>query len=105
MSSVQDRVNSIIDKNRVAIFSETQCPNSKAVKKSLSDAGVQFHAEDIDRWDPSDKQEALNYLQRLTGEHTVPRVFVGGRSIGGNKEFQNEFVHGGRLSELRASGG
>ena len=103
MTSIQERVNSVIDQNKVAIFSETQCPNSRAVKKSLSDAGIAFHAEDIDRWDPSDKKDALHYLEQLTGAHTVPRVFVDGRSVGGNKEFHDVFVHGGRMSELRGA--
>lgn len=101
MDSVKNLVNTIIDEHKVAVFSETHCASCIALKKTLSDSGVQYYAEELDHWDPSDRHAALEYLQEITGERTVPRVFVEGRPVGGNREFQNEFVQGGRLSELR----
>jgi len=101
MASVKELVNRIIDEHRVAVFSETHCASCIALKKTLVGAGIQYHSEELDRWDPVDKQSALEYLEHITGERTVPRVFVDGRPVGGNREFQNEFVQGGRLSELR----
>ena len=103
MASVKELIYRVIDENKVAVFSETHCASCVALKKTLADAGIPFHAEELDKWDPADKQAALEYLREMTGERTVPRVFVEGRAVGGNREFQNEFVQGGRLSELRGA--
>jgi glutaredoxin 3 len=103
MTSIRELVNQIIDQHRIAVFSETHCASCIALKKTLVGAGIQYYAEELDKWDPIDKHAALDYLEHITGERTVPRVFVDGRAVGGNREFQNEYVQGARLSELRGA--
>lgn len=103
MGSVQQRVDSAINQEGFVLFGATHCPNSAAVRKALSDTQIPFQVHEIDQWGLKEKEEAQNYLEELTGERTTPRVFLDGRCIGGNKEFQRDFVHSGRLSELRGA--
>lgn len=101
MVSIEDRVGSAISHPGFVVFSSTHCPNSAAVKKSLTDAQIPFQVHEIDQWGMKEKEDAQNYLEELTGERTTPRVYKDGCCIGGNKEFQRDFVHSGRLSDLR----
>lgn len=101
--SVKQRVDSALQQGNVVVFTFSNCPNCIATKKTLSDSEVQFHDVVLDKWDPSDKEAALDYLETLSGARTVPRVFIGGKCIGGNHEFQQQFVKGGRLNELRGA--
>jgi len=58
---------------------------------------------DLDKWNQNDQQETLNYLQEITGTLTVPRIFVNGHLVGGKKEFDDQFLRGGKLTELRGA--
>ena len=43
---------------------------------------------------PSEMQELQSWFLETTGEHTVPRIYMGGNCIGGNNQLQ----------QLKASG-
>ena len=99
MSSVTQRIDSIIRSNRIAAFTKSFCPHSAAAKASLSAAGVKFHAEDIDKWDEKDMAAAQDHFLATTGARTVPRIFIDGKCVGGNSDFQTSFVQTGKLKE------
>lgn len=76
------RVRNLIDTHAIMIFSKSYCPFCKKVKKLFGEElNVPYHAIELDH-DPhgSDIQD---HLKELTGQKTVPNVFVNGQHIGG----------------------
>jgi glutaredoxin 3 len=52
--------------------------------------------------DVSGDRESRRWLAQVTGQSTVPQIFVHGRPIGGYEEL-SELVESGQLAELLAS--
>ncbi|PIA32000.1 hypothetical protein AQUCO_04700109v1, partial [Aquilegia coerulea] len=52
-----------------------------SVKKLFSDLGVTYKAIELDR--ESDGSEVQSALAELSGQRTVPNVFIGGKHVGG----------------------
>jgi len=66
------------------VFSKTYCPFCTKAKKALSEINVTFEVMELDtRKDCATIQDALG---KMTGARSVPRVFVGGKFIGGGDE-------------------
>ncbi|KAK9090379.1 hypothetical protein Sjap_023556 [Stephania japonica] len=71
----------IISSAPVVVFSKSYCPYCTDVKNLFSRLHVQYKAIELDtESDGSDIQKAL---AELTGQRTVPNVFIGGKHIGG----------------------
>ena len=100
MSTVVERIASAIKGNRVAVFAKTYCPHCNATKSALKSAGVKAHWEDLDLWAPADMNAAQDHFQQITGARSVPRVFIDGKCIGGNSDFQTLYVQTGKIKEL-----
>jgi len=64
------------------IFSKSYCPYCQRTKQLFEDTGKPFKVLELDL-DPigSEYQAAL---QQLTGQRTVPNVFIAGKHIGGH---------------------
>ncbi|KAI5804467.1 putative glutaredoxin Grx1 [Geopyxis carbonaria] len=80
------KVQKIIDENPVAVFSKSYCPYCTATKKTLSDLGAKFYVLELDQCD--DGSEIQDALAELTGQRTVPNVFIDHKHIGGNSDLQ-----------------
>ncbi len=100
MSTVIERISNIIKSNRVAVFAKSYCPHCNATRASLTSAGVKFHAEDLDKWSAADMNAAQDWFAQTTGARTVPRVYIEGKCIGGNSDFQSVYVQSGKIKEL-----
>jgi glutaredoxin 3 len=85
MSSA-DFVKQEIAANDVVVFSKSYCPYCKKTKELFNDLKVDatiFELNEMD--DGADIQDAL---LDLTGQRTVPNVFIKGEHIGGNDACQ-----------------
>ncbi|KAL5725081.1 Glutaredoxin-C2 [Ranunculus cassubicifolius] len=71
----------IIASESVVVFSKSYCPFCVKVKKLLSELGASFKAIELDQ--ESDGVDIQSALQQLTGQRTVPNVFISGKHIGG----------------------
>uniref|UniRef100_A0A673T479 Glutaredoxin-2, mitochondrial n=1 Tax=Suricata suricatta TaxID=37032 RepID=A0A673T479_SURSU len=70
-----------ISENCVVIFSKTSCAYCTMAKKLFRDMNVNYKAVELDMLEyGSQFQDAL---YKMTGERTVPRIFVNGTFIGG----------------------
>lgn len=88
MPSAQEFVDAKVKDGKVVVFSKTWCPYCKKVKDTLNKV-VKKDCLDIIELDKVDDSEAiLEYLKKITGARSVPRVFIGGKSIGGNDDTQ-----------------
>ena len=85
--SVSDHIEQLIHKYPVMIFSKSYCPYSKRAKSIFSKyrLGSNYFVLELDQL-PSKSIEYQNELGKLTGATTVPRVFIGGKFIGGGDD-------------------
>ncbi|XAR61020.1 Thioredoxin-disulfide reductase [Bertholletia excelsa] len=81
-SRLEESVKKTISKNPVVVYSKTWCSYSSEVKSLFKRLGVQPLVFELDQMGPQGPQ-LQKVLERLTGQHTVPNVFVGGKHIGG----------------------
>ncbi|KAI1869932.1 hypothetical protein JX265_003238 [Neoarthrinium moseri] len=97
MSAAKELAQKYIDENAVAVFEKTWCPycqETKATLKALK-ANVEFIQLDK-RDDGSAIQDAL---VEISGQRSVPNIFINKKHIGGNSDLQ-ETRHKGKLDDL-----
>jgi glutaredoxin 3 len=82
--SQDDFAKSEINANDVVVFSKTYCPYCTATKELFSSLGVKYAVHELDKME--DGAELQNALFRITGQRSVPNVFVKGSHMGGNDE-------------------
>ena len=81
MSTAAEIAKQAIDSNAIMVFSKTYCPYCSRAKSALSDLNLKFEVYELDvRPDGDAIQKAL---ADLTGQRTVPNVFVRGNHVGG----------------------
>jgi glutaredoxin 3 len=93
-----DEIKKLVDTNKVVIFSKTYCSYCSATKDLFKRMNVEgVLVIELDR-DPRG-QEIQQELQRMTGQRTVPNVFVNGTHLGGNSDVQSA-AKTGKLQEM-----
>ncbi|KAL8722470.1 MAG: hypothetical protein Q9181_007482 [Wetmoreana brouardii] len=86
MSAAKTKAQSIIDENAVAVFSKSYCPYCRASKTLLSELGAKFFVIEMDQVDDgADLQDAL---EEISGQRTVPNIYIQQKHIGGNSDLQ-----------------
>ncbi|PKI76824.1 hypothetical protein CRG98_002810 [Punica granatum] len=81
-SRLEDTVKKTLSENPVVVYSKTWCSYSSEVKALFKRLGVDPLVIELDELGPQGPQ-LQKLLERLTGQHTVPNVFIGGKHIGG----------------------
>lgn len=83
-SKYHEDIQKLIKENLVVVFSKTYCPYCANTKKLFAQLNVSPKIIELDGIeDGSNIQRAL---LDLTGQRTVPNVFVRGNHIGGNDD-------------------
>jgi glutaredoxin 3 len=81
-----DSINNTIKQNKVTVFSKSYCPYCNQTKDLLNKLGQEYYVEELDKqFNGSTIQKGL---QELTGQRTVPNIFINGLHIGGNSDLQ-----------------
>ncbi|ETM34213.1 glutaredoxin, variant [Phytophthora nicotianae] len=70
-----------IAKEKVLVFSKTHCPYCARVKGTLDVLDAKYEVVELDTRD--DGAEIQSLLLDITGQRTVPNVFINGKHIGG----------------------
>lgn len=83
MISVADRIQSVIDRNRILIFMKgnramPMCGFSAAVIQVFERLGVPYETVDV-----LEDPEIREGVKRFSNWPTIPQVYVGGKFIGG----------------------
>lgn len=89
-------------KHKVVVWSKTYCPYCAATKQVLQSMNI---GDDmvIHEIDTHPQGRLLQeQLRQLTGQRTVPNVFINNQHIGGNDKVQ-ELSASGKLDALQAS--
>ncbi|KAK9695068.1 Glutaredoxin [Basidiobolus ranarum] len=99
MPSTQELIKKYIQDNVVMVFSKSFCPYCDEAKGVLSQVYPDFTAIELDQLpDGGDIQDAL---QSLSGQRTVPNIYIKGKHVGGCDDLLSA-QKSGKLKELLA---
>jgi glutaredoxin 3 len=80
------QVEDLIKTKKVFVASKTYCPYCSATKRLLEDIYPEAYILELDTFEDGDAIQ--NALLKITGQRTVPNVFINGKHIGGNSTLQ-----------------
>eukprot|EP00956_Cyclotella_meneghiniana_P045207 scaffold358642_cov66-Cyclotella_meneghiniana.AAC.1 len=86
-----------IASNDVVIFSKTYCPFCTSTKSLFSGMNIPAKIIELDTMDNGSEVQAA--LLDISGQRTVPNVFIKGKHLGGNDDSQAA-ARSGKLKEL-----
>jgi len=86
MSAAKTKAQGIIDSNPVAVFSKSWCPYCRATKELLGELGAKYYSIELDQVDDGSAIQAA--LAEMTGQTSVPNIFIKQKHIGGNSDLQ-----------------
>ncbi|XVF72136.1 hypothetical protein PTKIN_Ptkin12aG0096000 [Pterospermum kingtungense] len=75
-SRLEESVKKTVVENPVVVYSKSWCSYSSEVKSLFKKLGVEPLVIELDELGPQGPQ-LQKVLERLTGQHTVPNVFIG----------------------------
>ncbi|EOA15635.1 hypothetical protein CARUB_v10005878mg [Capsella rubella] len=81
-SRMEENIKKTVTENTVVVYSKSWCSYCTEVKILFKRLGVQPLVIELDELGAQGPQ-LQKVLERLTGQHTVPNVFVGGKHVGG----------------------
>merc|ERR1711976_1057609 len=88
-NNMKDFINGEISANTVVVFSKTYCPYCMATKKLFSNpefSGINVVTHELDKRPDGSAIQAT--LLDMSGQRTVPSVWIGGQFLGGNSDTQ-----------------
>mmetsp|Transcript_13123 Transcript_13123/g.24932 ORF Transcript_13123/g.24932 Transcript_13123/m.24932 type:complete len:106 (-) Transcript_13123:615-932(-) len=75
------KVEQIVAASPLVVFSKTTCGYCSRAKSLLNSLNAKFDAVDLDKIDSGSQMQKA--LAEITGQRTVPNIFMKGNSIGG----------------------
>ncbi|KAJ4014068.1 Glutaredoxin [Fusarium irregulare] len=97
MSQASTKVQQLIDNNSVVVFSKSYCPYCKQTKNTLDELNTEYELLELDQ--VSDGSALQDALEKISGQRTVPNVYIKQQHIGGNSDVQS-LKSGGKLKSL-----
>ena len=89
MSAIKTEIDDLIKNKKVVVISKSYCPYCKKAKQVLAKYNIPSECIEIREIDSDPNcEEIQNYMKKITGARSVPRVFIGGKCIGGGDETQ-----------------
>ncbi|KAL6863479.1 Glutaredoxin [Amphichorda felina] len=102
MADATTKVQQYIEGSPVVVFSKSYCPYCASTKSLLKGLGVKPTVLELDQIEGgSSMQDAL---QEISGQRTVPNIYIGQKHIGGNSEIQG-LSKSGQLEGLLKNAG
>jgi len=96
-----EEIQQIVKSKQVAIFSKTWCGYCSRAKRTIDSYGVSMEVKELDKL--PDENEWQQALQEMTGQRTVPSVWIGGKFVGGSDELER-LHRDGRLKLMLEEG-
>lgn len=86
MDAAQQKAQKLIDENAVMVFSKSYCPYCNNTKRILDGLNAKFKAVELNQEADGDEIQAA--LAKISGQRTVPNIFIGQKHIGGNSDLE-----------------
>lgn len=96
---IEEEIKVTIAATKVVVYSKSWCPFCQKTKALFDGLGVPYTAVELDERD--DGAEVQEALLGITGQRTVPNVFVGGKHLGGNDDTQRAAKSGALQDMLK----
>jgi glutaredoxin 3 len=96
---VSQLINKLIQENSVFVFSKTYCGYCSRVKSLLTKYNINFKAIELDQENNGD--EIQKELIKMTGQRTVPSVFIAGKHMGGSDDMSSKERDGSLFTILK----
>mmetsp|Transcript_34147 Transcript_34147/g.74350 ORF Transcript_34147/g.74350 Transcript_34147/m.74350 type:complete len:138 (+) Transcript_34147:25-438(+) len=105
-SAIAERANSLVQEHGCIVFSKSTCPFCSMAKQVLlADLQAKCHIVDMDNaYSGADMAEMQDHFLATTGARSVPRVFIGGKCVGGGSDVQELHARGELKSMLEKAG-
>eukprot|EP00698_Gefionella_okellyi_P005083 TRINITY_DN14670_c0_g1_i1.p1 TRINITY_DN14670_c0_g1~~TRINITY_DN14670_c0_g1_i1.p1 ORF type:complete len:131 (-),score=29.98 TRINITY_DN14670_c0_g1_i1:60-452(-) len=81
LADLKADVQEVVNNNAVVVYSKSYCPYCKRTKALFQQLGVNAVVTELDL--APNGIEIQQTLLEITGQRTVPNVFIGGKHIGG----------------------
>lgn len=91
-----------VSKYPAVVFTLRNCSYCTNAMKALDSVGIKYEA--ILLSDRPDKEEVRDWFKEVSGKRSIPRVFVGGKCIGGGSDAE-EMAASGELRTLAEAAG
>merc|ERR1712025_477191 len=88
----------LVMRNKVMMFSATYCSCTVA-KKSFGDLGTQFQSYEVNKGG-EDGQMMMDVVEAVTGNRTVPQIFICGQLVPGGGSGLKHLMTSGQLTEI-----
>ncbi|KAJ3281335.1 hypothetical protein HDU79_010846 [Rhizoclosmatium sp. JEL0117] len=98
LDKAKDVLDAALSSSHVVVVSKASCPYCIRVKSLLTSLNVDFQVVELSS--RSDGYAIQTYLTNLTGQRTVPYVYIGGKLIGGCDDTVSLHSQGKLLSLL-----
>jgi Glutaredoxin len=85
-AKINSRVQELIKNKPIFIASKSYCPYCAKTKKTVAAITKDAYILELDEIE--DGAEIQEALLELTGQRTVPNIFIGGQHIGGNSDLE-----------------
>lgn len=88
------------------VFSKSYCPYCNNTKRILDQLNAKYKAVELNQ--ESDGDDIQKALQQMTGQRTVPNIFIGRVHIGGNSDLESVVKNGKdgkKIEELLSAAG
>ncbi|GAB0139240.1 hypothetical protein EsDP_00007453 [Epichloe bromicola] len=102
MAQASTKVQDLINKSSVVVFSKSYCPYCRATKQTLDGLKVEYDLLELDQ--ESDGAALQDALEEISGQRTVPNVYIKQKHIGGNSDVQS-LQKSGKLETLLKDAG
>jgi glutaredoxin 3 len=96
-ADLEAEIKSTVAGSKVVVFSKSWCPFCAQTKALFDSNGIEYTAIELDERD--DGALLQETLLGITGQRTVPNVFIGGEHLGGNDDTQKA-AKSGKLAEM-----
>jgi glutaredoxin 3 len=98
----KQKVQQLIDSEPVVVFAKSWCGFCRDTRSTLSSYDAQATIIDID--DGADEADIQAALLAITGQRTVPNIFINHKHIGGNSDLK-ALANSGKLKALLEEAG
>ncbi|CAG86752.2 DEHA2D03410p [Debaryomyces hansenii CBS767] len=83
---IKAEVQNLIDSNKILIFSKSYCPYCDSTKDLIKSITSDFKVVELNT--SANGRTIQDALREMTGQNTVPNIFINRKHIGGNSDLQ-----------------
>lgn len=100
LTEIEEEIKSTVAATKVVMYSKDFCPFCKATKELLNEKGVEYTVIEVNLKDNGADFQAA--LANVSGQRTVPNVFINGEHVGGADDTKAA-AESGKLDEMLAA--